>query len=108
MQLKQRIKKLERRAGVNDNYCKCGTPYLITFVIGGENLNKNICPDCGRDIKPPTKDNFQISFSECEYRVIEPRVEFTREEFEEYQNGHVMTEHISYEQFLAQQQQNSL
>ncbi len=71
MQLKHRIKKLERQTGVNDKFCRCGTPYIITFVIGGENIVNNVCPDCGRDIKARTPAEFMINAHE--YRVLEPQ-----------------------------------
>ncbi len=75
MQLKQRIKKLERRTGTNDSFCRCGTPYFATFVIGGENIINNVCPDCGRDVRPRTRAEFVIDAHRYEYEVIEPKVD---------------------------------
>ncbi len=77
MQIKQRIKKLERQTGVNDSFCRCGTPYIITFVIGGENVTQNICPDCRRDVKPRTlaESAFDAQKYNYEFEVIEPKAE---------------------------------
>lgn len=77
MQLKQRIKKLERLTGAKDNFCRCGTPYIATFVIGGENVINNVCPDCGRDVKPRSFAGFVIDSQKYnyEYEVIEPSVD---------------------------------
>lgn len=105
MQIKQRIRKLERQTGVNDKFCRCGTPYYVTFVIGGENITQNICRECGRDVKPQTRAEFVIESQRNNYinKVIEPRAEYTREEFEAHQNEHVMSRHRSYKEFLAEQ-----
>ncbi len=103
MQLKQRIKKLERRTGATENFCRCGTPYFVTFVIGGENVVNNVCPECGRDVKMQTPAEFAINAHKYEYKVIEPKASFNRAQFEEWQNKHVVSKHISYEQFLAEQ-----
>lgn len=77
MNINRRIKKLERLTGVDDKYCRCGTPYFITFVIGGEDITRDACPDCGRDIKPITRADFaNIAFKfNYEYEVIEPTVD---------------------------------
>ncbi len=77
MQLKQRIKKLERRTVANDKFCRCGTPYFATFVIGGENIVNNVCPDCGRGVQPQTRAEFVIDDQNCnyEFEVIEPKVD---------------------------------
>ncbi len=75
MQLKRRIKKLERQTGTNDRFCRCGTPYFASFVIGGENIVNNVCPDCGRDVKPQTIAEFVIDAHRYEYEVIEPKVD---------------------------------
>ncbi len=76
MQLKQRIKKLERRTVANDKLCRCGTPYFATFVIGGENIVNNVCPDCGRNVRPQTRAEFVIDAQKYnyEFEVIEPKV----------------------------------
>jgi hypothetical protein len=76
MRLKQRIKNLERRTGATDKFCRCGTPYFVTFVIGGENVVNNICPDCGRDVRPQTRAEFVIDAQKhnYEFEVIEPKV----------------------------------
>ncbi len=74
MQLKQRIKKLERRTGGGDKFCRCGTPYFATFVVGGENIVNNVCPECGRDVKPQTVAEFVIDAHQYEYEVIKPKV----------------------------------
>ncbi len=75
MQLKRRIKKLERRTGATDKFCRCGTPYFATFVIGGENIVNNVCPDCGRDVKRQTVAEFVIDAHRYEYEVIKPKVD---------------------------------
>ena len=75
MQLKRRIKKLERRTGANDRFCRCGTPYFATFVIGGENIVNNVCPECGRDVKPQTIAEFVIDAHLYECEVILPKVD---------------------------------
>ena len=75
MQLKRRIQKLERRTGAKDNFCRCGTPYFATFVIGGENIVNNVCADCGRNVKPRTVGEFMIDAHRYEYEVIEPKIE---------------------------------
>lgn len=75
MQLKQRIKKLERRTGTNDKFCRCGTPYYFTFVIGGGNIVNNVCPDCGRDVKPQTISEFVIDAHRYDYELILPKVD---------------------------------
>ena len=77
MQIRQRIKKLERITGATDEYCRCGTPYFITFVIGGEDITRDACPDCKRKIKPLTRGEYStiaIKFNH-EYEVIEPTIE---------------------------------
>lgn len=73
MQLKQRIKKLEQRTGATENFCRCGTPYFTTFVIGGENIVNNVCPKCRRDVKPQTIAEFVINAHRYEYEVIKPK-----------------------------------
>ncbi len=103
MRLKQRIKNLERRTGATDKFCRCGTPYIVTFVIGGENIICNVCPECGRDVRPRTRAEFAIDADRHEYQVIEPKIDFSRAEFEEWQNMHVISRHASYEEFLAEQ-----
>jgi hypothetical protein len=77
MQLKQRIKKLERRTGATNKFCRCGTPYFVTFVIGGEDITCNVCPDCGRDVRPRTRAEFVIVAQKYnyEYEVLEPKVD---------------------------------
>jgi hypothetical protein len=77
MQLKQRIKKLERRTGATDKFCRCGTSYFAAFVIGGENIVCNVCPDCGRDVRPQTVAEFVIDAQkhDYEFEVIKPRVD---------------------------------
>ena len=75
MQIKARIKKLEQKTGVNDNFCRCGTPYFVTFVIGGENIVNNVCPDCGRDVKRLTVAEFVIDAHKYEYEVIKPGID---------------------------------
>ena len=77
MQLKRRIKKLERRTGANDRFCRCGTPYFATFVIGGENIVNNVWPECGRDVKPQTIAEFVIDAHRYKNEVIEPKVDET-------------------------------
>ncbi len=74
MRLKQRIKNLERLTGATDKFCRCGTPYIVTFVIGGEDITCNVCPDCGRDVRPRTRAEFVIDDQNCnyEFEVIEP------------------------------------
>ncbi len=74
MQLKRRIKKLERRTGANDRFCRCGTPFFATFVIGGENIVNNVCPECGRDVKPQTVAEFVIDAHRYEFEIIKPKV----------------------------------
>ena len=77
MQLKQRIKKLEQLTGATDKFCRCGTPYFITFVIGGEDITRNVCPDCGRNVKPVTRAEFANNAYKFKYEVIEPTVNET-------------------------------
>jgi len=72
MNILARIKKLERQTGANDKFCRCGTPYIATYVIGGENIVNNVCADCGRDVRPRTRAEFVIDASQYEYQVIEP------------------------------------
>ncbi len=74
MPLKNRIKKLERQTGATGNFCRCGTPYFATFVIGGENIVNNTCPFCKRNVKPQTVAEFVIDAHQYEYEAIEPKV----------------------------------
>lgn len=74
MQIKQRIKKLEQKTSVNDGFCRCGTPYYSSFVIGGENILITVCPDCRRDVKPQTISEFMKESHRYEYEVIEPQI----------------------------------
>jgi hypothetical protein len=67
-----RIKKLERQKGANDKFCRCGTPYFATFVIGGENIINNVCSDCGRNVRPRTRAEFAIDAHKYSFEVIEP------------------------------------
>ncbi len=75
MQLKQRIKKLERRTGTNDKFCRCGTPFFASFVVGGENIVNNVCPECGRVVRPRTVAEFVIDGHRYEYELILPKVD---------------------------------
>lgn len=102
MNIKSRLKKIERQTGVNSKFCRCGTPYIVTFVIGGENIINNVCPECGRDVRPRTGAGIVIDANRNQYSVLEPKVEFTRQEFEDWQNDHVISAHISYEEYLNQ------
>ena len=70
-----RIKRLERRTGANDKFCRCGTPFFATFVIGGENIVNNVCPECWRDVKPQTINEFVIEAHRYECEVIEPKAD---------------------------------
>ena len=77
MQIKQRLKKLERQTGVNDKFCRCGTNFYAVFVIGGENIVNNVCPHCERDVKPQTIAEFVIDAHQYEYELIRPKVDET-------------------------------
>lgn len=74
-QLGQRIKKLERKAGVDDEFCRCGTPYYASFVIGGEDIINNECPDCKCDVKPQTIAEFVKEAYRYKCVVIEPKAD---------------------------------
>lgn len=74
MRLRQRISKLERQTGATDNFCRCGTPYFQTFVIGGEDIVNEFCPVCSREVKPLTRAEFASVAHLYEYEGILPRV----------------------------------
>lgn len=53
MQLKQRIKKLERQTGANDKFCSC--PNVFYFSL--DRLNERLvitkhCVHCGKKVEP--------------------------------------------------------
>ncbi len=105
MNIQTRLKRMENQIiGNVSEFCACGTPYFATFVIGGEDIINNACPDCGKPIKPQTRADFVIEAQQYKYEteVIEPKTDFSREEFEEWQNNHVVSKHISYEEHLAE------
>lgn len=100
MNIKNRLKKMEDgvQIGKSDSvFCKCGMPYISTFVIcadegtpGSKDIVNNVCPDCGRDVKPLTRAEFAKDAHNYEFEIIEPRANFTREDFEEHQNRHTL------------------
>ena len=101
MNLKNRLKKIETGLNLDSEFCRCERE--IVFKVEprsdaetGDTLK--ICDDCGKKY-----NHFVVTFNIGEIRVIEPRADFTREEFEIHQNKHVMSRHRSYEEFLEEQ-----
>ncbi len=75
MNILARIKKLERQTGANDKFCRCGMPYFATFVISGESIINNVCPDCGRNVKARTRAEFVIDAHKYSFEFIEPKID---------------------------------
>ncbi len=76
MNLSSRLKKMENQIIGNDSdFCRCGTPYFATFVIGGEDIVNNVCPDCRRDVKPITRADFVKDAHRYEFEIILPKAD---------------------------------
>lgn len=72
MSIKNRLKKLESQIIKEDsNFCRCGTLYFAA----GENIVNEVCPDCGRDVKPQTVAEFVKDAHRYECEVIKPTLE---------------------------------
>ncbi len=91
----------------DSGFCQCGTPYIATFVITTDETNQdivnNVCPDCGRAVKPLTRAEFAKDAHKYEFVIIEPKADFSREEFAAHQNKHVVSRYRTYEEFMEEQ-----
>lgn len=105
MNIKNRIGKIEEKLNINSAFCSCVRDVLFK-VLPYEDREKEIEPAiCESCRKPVEQNRFTFKFnSNAEYIVLEPKANFTREEFEVWQREHVIGNHISYEEFLKEQE----
>jgi hypothetical protein len=75
MNISNRLKKMEEILNIDSEFCRCGTPYFASFIIGGENIVNNVCPECRRNVKPKTVAEFVEDAYRYEYEIILPKVE---------------------------------
>ncbi len=98
MNIKNRLKKLQNQIIGNDSeFCGCEKETVFKIVPFGESketTETTICETCYK----PMPDPFDCTFSfNNNVKVVEPKTDFSREEFEEWQKTHVASKHISYE-----------
>jgi len=97
------LKKLQSQIIGNDSeFCGCEKETVFKIVPFGESeetTETTICETCHK----PMPDPFRFTFSlNNNIKVIEPKTHFSRKEFEEWQNTHVISKHISYEEYLLE------
>lgn len=108
MNIKSRLKKLESQIIGNDSdFCDCEKQPVFKIVPVGESEETNETIYCETCHKPMALLHATLSFgNNIEVNVITPKTEFSREEFEEWQSKHVVSNHISYEQYLAENEKD--
>jgi hypothetical protein len=109
MNIKSRLKKLEQQIiGNNSEFCGCLKETVFKIVPFGESEKRDETTYCETCCKPMASLNATFSFyKNIEVNDIEPKTKFSREEFEEWQNKHIVSEHISYEQYLVGNEKNA-
>ncbi len=109
MNIKNRLKKMENQITKEDSeFCGCQTETvfkIVPFEQREETPETTYCELC----RKPLPDPFRCTFSfNNNIKIIEPKTDFSREEFEEWQNNHVVSKHISYEERLAEIEKETL
>ena len=109
MNIKNRLKKLQSQIIGNDSeFCGCEKETVFKIMPFGESetaTETTICETCHK----PMPDPLQITFSfGNNIEVILPKTNFSRKEFEEWQKNHVVSKHISYEEYLAESEKETL
>lgn len=93
--------------GNNSEFCGCLKETVFKIVPFGESEKTDKTTYCETCRKPMASLHATFSFyKNIEVNVIEPKIEFSREEFEEWQNKHVVSEPLSCEQYLAENEKN--
>lgn len=103
MSIKNRIKKVECKLNINSDFCTCPkeTIFKIAPSDKSEETGKtNYCETCHKQMPNPLKITFSFNNN---IQIIEPTAEFSRKEFEDWQNQHVVSRHISFEEYQANQ-----
>jgi hypothetical protein len=92
----------------DSEFCNCQTETvfnIVPFEQKEETPETTYCELC----RKPLPDPFRCTFSfNNNIKIIEPKTDFSREEFEEWQNNHVVSKHISYEEHLAESEKETL
>ncbi len=109
MNIQGRLKKMENQITKEDSeFCNCQTETvfnIVPFEQKEETPETTYCELC----RKPLPDPFRCTFSfNNNIKIIEPKTDFSREEFEEWQNNHVVSKHISYEEHLAESEKETL
>lgn len=105
MNIKNRLRKMEDVLNLDSEFCRCEREIVIRVEPRDENDESRLpeaCTDCGKEI---SRLFCTFKFT-GETQIIEPRANFTREEFEAHQNRHTISRHITYEQHLKEQSEN--
>ncbi len=109
MHIKSRLKKLQNQIIGNDSeFCNCQTETvfnIVPFEQKEETPENTYCELCRKPLPDPFRCTFDFNNN---IKIIEPKTDFSREEFEEWQNNHVVSKHISYEEHLAESEKETL
>ncbi len=109
MSILNRLKKLQSQIIGNDSeFCDCQTETvfkIVPFEQKEETPETTYCELCKKPMPDPLRCTFDFNNN---IKIIEPKTDFSREEFEEWQNNHVVSKHISYEEHLAEIERETL
>lgn len=110
MNIKNRLKKMESGLQLDSDFYRCERDVLFKVVPRDENSEPppEICDACHKEISLRfTTFNFNnnIETKLLLPKIIEPRTDFTREEFEAFEAQHTISRHRTYEEFLEEQKQ---
>ena len=102
---------MESGLQLDSDFCRCDKELVIKVEPRsetGETKLPEICDACHKEISLRfTTFNFNnnIQTQLLLPKIIEPRADFTREEFEAFEAEHTISRHRTYEEFLEEQKQ---
>ncbi len=104
MSILNRLSKIEDKLNINSQLCACPKETVFKIVPSGESEESNETSRC-EICRKPMPDPLRVTFSfNNDIKIVEQTTDYTREEFEEWQKNHVVSKHISYEEYLAEKQ----